>query len=183
MAFLRNFSMPADVKVKDCMQNATEMAQELRSLPNISDKIVNMVMESNMADPKLLSSALTATLMGRCDVETLSPLLTFPAKESPAEAVEEFCSLPPQELYTMTVLLLKNLNVRNVIYKIKLPSEVGRLLAMLLDVVSNVSSLLNKAQGIFENLPAFLQTLKSTSVLDISSFQSVCTRLFLPLNL
>ncbi|XP_060103717.1 ATP-binding cassette sub-family A member 13 [Heteronotia binoei] len=173
MAFLHNFSLPADVKIKDCMQNATEVAQELRSLSNISDKTINMVMESSISYPKFLSGALTAALVGRCDVEALSPFLTFPSEDHAADAVKEICSLPPQELYTMAVLLLQNLSVRNVVYKIKLPSEVDKLLDMLLDVVSNVSSLLKKAQRIFENLPAFLRTLKSTSVLDISAFQLI----------
>ncbi|XP_015281294.1 PREDICTED: ATP-binding cassette sub-family A member 13, partial [Gekko japonicus] len=173
MAFLHNFSLPTDVKIKDCMQNTTEVARELRSLTSISDKSIDMVMESSISYPKFLSKALTATLVGRCDAEALRPLLTFPAEDGAADAVKELCSLPPQELYTMTILLLQNLDVRGVIYKIKLPSEVDKLLNMLLDVVSNVSSLLNKAQRIFENLPAFLQTLKSTSMLDISSFQSI----------
>lgn len=56
--------------------------------------------------------------MGRCDVEALSPLLTFPTEDSTTDAVKELCSLPPQELYTVTILLLRNLNVRNVIYKV-----------------------------------------------------------------
>ncbi|XP_054847700.1 ATP-binding cassette sub-family A member 13 [Eublepharis macularius] len=173
MAFLRNFSLPTDVKIKDCLQNSTELVRELRSLTNISDNTINTVMESSISYPKFLSSTLTAALVGRCDVEALSPLLMFPTGDSTADAVKELCSLPPQKWYTVIVLLLKNLNVRNVIYKIKMPSEVDKLLGMLLDVVSNISSLLKKAQRIFENLPAFLETLKSTSMLDISSFHSI----------
>ncbi|KAJ6657790.1 hypothetical protein lerEdw1_001840 [Lerista edwardsae] len=123
---------------------------------------------------QFFSSALTVMLAGKCDVEALSPLLTFPAEGKTPAAIKELCSLPPQELYTMMILLLQNLNLRNIIYKIKIPSEVDNLLNTLLDVVSSISSLLNKAQHVFENLPVFLQIIKSTSLVDISAFQSVC---------
>ncbi|XP_066485290.1 ATP-binding cassette sub-family A member 13 [Tiliqua scincoides] len=173
ISFLRNFSLPTDVKIKDCVQNTTELVQELHSLTNISDKTISIVMESSISHPKFFSSALAVLLVGKCDVEALSPLLTFPAEGKSPAAIKELCSLPPQELYTMMILLLQNLNLRNIIYKIKIPSEVDNLLNTLLDVVSSISSLLNKAQHVFENLPVFLQTIKSTSLLDISAFQSI----------
>ncbi|XP_053122131.1 ATP-binding cassette sub-family A member 13 [Hemicordylus capensis] len=173
MAFLNNLSLPIDVKIKDCVQNTTLLTEELHSLINISDKTITIVMESSISHPKFLSSALAAVLAGRCNVEALSPLLMFPAEDKTPAAIEELCSLPPQQLYTMTVLLLQNLNLRNLIYKIKIPSEVDDLLNTLLDVVSSISLLLNKAEHVFENLPIFFQTFKSASLLDISSFQSI----------
>ncbi|XP_062980238.1 ATP-binding cassette sub-family A member 13 [Elgaria multicarinata webbii] len=173
VALLNNFSLPTDVKLKDFVQNTTELARELSSLTSISDETITIVMESSIAQPKFLSSILAAALAGSCDVETFSPLTKFPVEEKTHAAIEELCSLPPQELYTMTILLLQNLNLRNIIYKAKIPSEVDNLLNTLLDVVSSISFLLNKAQHVFDNLPAFLQTFKSASLLDISSFQSI----------
>lgn len=58
--------------------------------------------------------------------------------------------------------------------KIKIPSEVGNVLNMLLDVVSSISSLLNKAHYVMENLPVFLQGIQNIGVLDISALQQVC---------
>lgn len=48
----------------------------------------------------------------------------------------------------------------------------GDVLSTLLDVVSSISSLLNKVQHIMENLPVFLQAIQNIGVLD--TLQQVC---------
>lgn len=58
--------------------------------------------------------------------------------------------------------------------KIKIPSEIGNVLNMLLDVVSSISSLLIKVHRVMENLPVFLQGIKNIGVPDISALQQVC---------
>lgn len=58
--------------------------------------------------------------------------------------------------------------------KIKIPSEIGNILNMLLDVVSSISSLLKKVNHVMENLPVFLQGIQNIDVLDISALQQVC---------
>lgn len=60
--------------------------------------------------------------------------------------------------------------------KVQIPPEVGNVLNLLLDVVSSISSLLNKVQHVMEKLPVFLQGIQNTGVLDISALQQVCVR-------
>lgn len=50
----------------------------------------------------------------------------------------------------------------------------GNVLSTLLDVVSNISSLLNKVQHVMENLPVFLQAIQNIGMFDISALQQVC---------
>ncbi|KAM8810403.1 ATP-binding cassette sub-family A member 13 [Eudromia elegans] len=57
--------------------------------------------------------------------------------------------------------------------QVKIPSEIGTLLNTLLEVISSISSLLDKAQRVMENLPVFLQAVKDIGVLDISTFQQL----------
>ncbi|XP_008589199.1 PREDICTED: ATP-binding cassette sub-family A member 13, partial [Galeopterus variegatus] len=57
--------------------------------------------------------------------------------------------------------------------KTLIPSEANGLLSSLLDVISSLSSLLAKAQHVFEYLPEFLHTLKITAFLDSPDFQQV----------
>ncbi|XP_074842119.1 ATP-binding cassette sub-family A member 13 [Carettochelys insculpta] len=171
VAFLSNFSLPNDLKIKDCVQNASELALRLRSSVGLSEETVDTLLESSTSHSKFLSSALGVALAGRCDEEVLSLLLTFPANGKTSLAVKELCSLPALDLYTMIVLIAQNLNLRDITYKVMLPSEVNKLLNVLLEVVSSISSLLNKVQHILESLPMFLQTFRSNNVLDVSAFQ------------
>ncbi|XP_026509884.1 ATP-binding cassette sub-family A member 13-like [Terrapene carolina triunguis] len=171
IAFVSNFSLPNDVKIKDCMQNVPELARELRSLVNISEDTINTLLEANFSQSKFLYSALAVALAGRCDKEVLSLLLTLPENGKTSLAVQELCSLPALDLYIVIVQITQNLNLRNIIYKIMIPSEVNKVLNALLEVVISISSLLKKGQHVLENLPMFLQTFKSVDLLDISAFQ------------
>uniref|UniRef100_A0A8C0G716 ATP binding cassette subfamily A member 13 n=1 Tax=Chelonoidis abingdonii TaxID=106734 RepID=A0A8C0G716_CHEAB len=174
VAFVSNFSVPNDVKIKDCVQSVPELARELRSSVNISEETINTLLEANFTQSKFLYSALAVALAGRCDKEMLSLFLTLPENGKTSLAVKELCSLPALDLYTVIVLIAQNLNLRNIIYKIMIPSEVNKLLNALLEVVISISSLLKKGQRVLENLPMFLQAFKSVDLLDISAFQQVC---------
>lgn len=58
--------------------------------------------------------------------------------------------------------------------KVQIPPEIGNVLNMLLDVVSSISSLLNKVHHVMEKLPVFLQGIQNIGVFDISALQRVC---------
>ncbi|XP_019373948.1 PREDICTED: ATP-binding cassette sub-family A member 13 [Gavialis gangeticus] len=171
--FLSNFSLPNDVKIKDLVQNITELTLQLHSSVNISEETIDVILEGSGSHSKFLYSVLTVALAGRCDKEVLSLLLTLPGNDKTSQAVKELCTLPALDLYTMTVLIAQNLNLRNIIYKVEIPSEVDNLLNTLLDLVSSISSLLNKAQHVMENLPIFFQAFRNMSLLDISIFHQV----------
>ncbi|XP_062423921.1 ATP-binding cassette sub-family A member 13 [Rhea pennata] len=171
VAVFSRFNPLNDVKVKDCVQNTTKLGQDIRSSINISEETLRTVLEANLSISKFFYSAFVAALAGRCDEEVFSLLLTLPENSKTSLVVEELCSLPAQDLYTMFVLIIQNLNIRHIIYKIKIPSEIGSLLNTLLDVVSSVSSLLGQAQHVMENLPVFLEAVKNIGVVDISALQ------------
>ncbi|XP_040443957.1 ATP-binding cassette sub-family A member 13 isoform X2 [Falco naumanni] len=170
-AFLSNFNILNDVKVKECVQNLTQLRLDIGSSVNISEETINTVLEASISHSKVFYSAFVVALTGRCDEEVLSLLLKLPENNKTSQVVEELCSLPALDLYTMFVLVIENLNLRHIIYKIKVPSEIGNVLNMLLDVVSSISSLLDKAHHVMENLPVFLQGVQNTGVLDISALQ------------
>uniref|UniRef100_A0A8C4UHQ6 ATP binding cassette subfamily A member 13 n=1 Tax=Falco tinnunculus TaxID=100819 RepID=A0A8C4UHQ6_FALTI len=157
-----------------CVQNLTQLRLDIGSSVNISEETINTVLEASISHSKVFYSAFVVALTGRCDEEVLSLLLKLPENNKTSQVVEELCSLPALDLYTMFVLVIENLNLRHIIYKIKVPSEIGNVLNMLLDVVSSISSLLNKAHHVMENLPVFLQGVQNTGVLDISALQQVC---------
>lgn len=55
-----------------------------------------------------------------------------------------------------------------------MPPELGNMLNMLLDVVSSISSLLDKVHHVMEKLPVFLQGIRDLGVPDTSALQQVC---------
>ncbi|XP_072707693.1 ATP-binding cassette sub-family A member 13 [Ciconia boyciana] len=170
-AFLSNFNLLNDVKVKECVQNLTQLRLDIGSSVNISEEIISTILEASISHSKFFYSAFLVALTGRCDEELLSLLLKLPENSKTSLVVEELCSLPALDLYTMFVMIIQNLNLRHIVYKIKIPSEIGIVLNMLLDVVSSISSLLNKAHHVMENLPVFLQGVQDIGVLDVSALQ------------
>ncbi|XP_054047718.1 ATP-binding cassette sub-family A member 13 [Rissa tridactyla] len=170
-AFLSNFNLLNDVKVKECVQNLTQLRLDIGSSVNISEETISTILEASISHSKVFYSAFLVALTGRCDEEVLSLLLKLPENSKTSLVVEELCSLPALDLYTTFVMIIQNLNLRHIIYKIKIPSEIGNVLNMLLDVVSSISSLLNKAHHVMENLPGFLQGIQDIGVLDISALQ------------
>ncbi|KAM4685389.1 ATP-binding cassette sub-family A member 13 isoform 4-T7 [Amazona ochrocephala] len=172
-AFLSNFNLLNGMKIKDCVQNLTQLRLDIGSSVNISEETTSTILEASISDSKVSYSAFVVALTGRCDEEVLSLLLKLPENSKTSLVVEELCSLPALDLYTMFVLIIQNLNIRHIFYKIKIPSEVGNALNMLLDVVSSISSLLDKAHYAMENLPVFLQRIQNTGVLDISALQQL----------
>ncbi|XP_030333996.1 ATP-binding cassette sub-family A member 13 isoform X5 [Strigops habroptila] len=170
-AFLSNFNLLNGMKVKECVQNLTQLRLDIGSSVNISEETVSTILEASISHSKVSYSAFVVALTGRCDEELLSLLLKLPENSKTSLVVEELCSLPALDLYTMFVLIIQNLNLRHIFYKIKIPSEVGNVLNMLLEVVSSVSSFLNKAHYVMENLPVFLQRIQNIGVLDISALQ------------
>ncbi|XP_069709551.1 ATP-binding cassette sub-family A member 13 [Phaenicophaeus curvirostris] len=172
-AFLSNFNLLNDVKVKECVRNLTRLRLDIGSSVNISEETISTILEASISHSKVFYSAFAVALTGRCDEEVLSLLLKLPENSKTSTAVGELCSLPAVDLYTMFVLIIQNLNLRHIIYKIKMPSEIGDVLNILLDVVSSISTLLNKAHHVMENLPVFLQGIHNIGVLDTSSLQQL----------
>ncbi|XP_017670381.1 PREDICTED: ATP-binding cassette sub-family A member 13 [Lepidothrix coronata] len=170
-ALLSNLNLLNDVKVKEYVQNLTQLRLDIGSSVNISEETVNTILEASVSHSKVFYSAFVVALTGRCDEEVLSLLLKLPENSKTSLVVEELCSLPALDLYTMFVLIIQNLNLRHIIYKIQIPPEIGNVLNMLLDVVSSISSLLDKVHHVMEKLPVFLQGIKNIGVLDISALQ------------
>ncbi|XP_027499661.1 ATP-binding cassette sub-family A member 13 [Corapipo altera] len=170
-ALLSNLNLLNDVKVKEYVQNLTQLRLDIGSSVNISEETVNTILEASVSHSKVFYSAFVVALTGRCDEEVLSLLLKLPENSKTSLVVEELCSLPALDLYTMFVLIIQNLNLRHIIYKIQIPPEIGNVLNMLLDVVSSINSLLDKVHHVMEKLPMFLQGIKNIGVLDISSLQ------------
>nr|XP_038031058.1 ATP-binding cassette sub-family A member 13 [Anas platyrhynchos] len=164
--FLSNFNLLNGMKVKDCVQNITELRLDILSSVNISEETFSTILDASISCSKVFYSAFVGALTGTCDEEVLSLLLKLPENNKTSLAVEELCSLPALDMYTMFVLIIQNLNLRHIIYTNKIPSEMGDVLSTLLDVVSSISSLLNKVQHIMENLPVFLQAIQNIGVLD-----------------
>nr|XP_031526956.1 ATP-binding cassette sub-family A member 13 [Vicugna pacos] len=159
MAFLGNFSVTQDVKVKDVMQNVTRLTEGLRTSLHISGATIEGILEANVSHSKVLPSALAVALSGRCDRDVLRLLLEFP-EGAESRAVAELCGLPGDKVYSLIMLMAQNLNLRNFFYKTLIPSEAGGLLSSLLDVVSRLSHLLPKAGRVLDYLPEFLQAFK-----------------------
>lgn len=76
-----------------------------------------------MSDPHILKqvilSALTIALSGRCDWNMLYLLLEFPETKTSWFAIKELCGMPASKVYSLIVLMSRNLNLRNVLYKVR----------------------------------------------------------------
>uniref|UniRef100_A0A4W2EV16 ABC transporter domain-containing protein n=1 Tax=Bos indicus x Bos taurus TaxID=30522 RepID=A0A4W2EV16_BOBOX len=162
-----------DVKVKDLMQNISKLTEELRSSLHISDGTINSILEANISHSKVLPSVLTVALSGSCNRDILQLLLQFPEDGKSESAARELCGLPRAQVFSMIVVLARNLDLRNFVYKTLLPAEASSLLRALLDVVSSLSHLLPRAGRVLERLPAFLHEFKITALLDAPDFQQV----------
>ncbi|XP_064016795.1 ATP-binding cassette sub-family A member 13 [Pogoniulus pusillus] len=172
-AFPSSFNLLNDVKVKECIQNLTQLRLDIGSSVNISEEAISTILEANISYSKVFYSAFVIALTRRCDEEILSLLLNLPENNQTSLLVEELCSLPALDLYTIFVLLLQNVNLRHVVYEVKVPSEMGSMLDMLLDVVSSISSLLDKVHHVMEKLPVFLQGIQNLGVPDTSALQQL----------
>ncbi|XP_020919565.1 ATP-binding cassette sub-family A member 13 isoform X7 [Sus scrofa] len=171
VTFLSNFTVTEDVKVKDLMQNVTRVTEELRSSLGISAETIGSILEANLSHSKVLQSALTVALSGSCDQDSLRLLLELPEDGKSESATKELCGLPGATVYSLVVLMARNLDPRNFIYKTLLPSEARGLLSSLLHVISRLSRLLPKASYVLGHLPEFLQALKVTALLDVPDFE------------
>lgn len=68
---------------------------------------------------QVLPSALMVALSGKCDRELLSLLLTFPEDQQADAAVVELCGLPGSEVFTLIMVLSRNLDLRTFVYKVR----------------------------------------------------------------
>ncbi|XP_004676587.1 PREDICTED: ATP-binding cassette sub-family A member 13 [Condylura cristata] len=173
VTFLSNFTVNEEVKVKDLIKNITKLTEELQSSIHITNGTINSILEANISHAKVLSSVLTIALSGRCDWDILHLLLEFPKDEKSWFTVKELCGLPASKVYSLVLLMIRNLSLRNVIYETLIPSEDSGLLSSLLDLISSLSQLLTKASHVLECLPQFLQALKIPALLEMQDFQQV----------
>lgn len=70
---------------------------------------------------QVLSGALTVALSGRCDQDVLRLLLALPEDGKAGFATEELCGLPGARVYALLVSVIRNLDLRNFIYKVGRP--------------------------------------------------------------
>ncbi|XP_010623196.1 ATP-binding cassette sub-family A member 13 [Fukomys damarensis] len=171
MAFLSDFAVTKDIKVRDLMQNITRLTEELRSSVHISYETIHSILEANISLSKVLPSALTVALSEKCDQELLRLLLTFPEDAQSSFATMELCGLPRSKVFPLIVVLSQNLDLRALVYKTLIPSEASGLLGSLLDVVSSLSSLLTRARHVLRHLPEFLHAFKMNTLLDTADFE------------
>lgn len=67
---------------------------------------------------QVLSGALTVALSGRCDQDVLRLLVAFPEDGKAGFATKELCGLPGARVYSLLVSVIRNLDLRNFIYKV-----------------------------------------------------------------
>ncbi|EHB03954.1 ATP-binding cassette sub-family A member 13 [Heterocephalus glaber] len=146
MAFLSDFAIPEDVKVRDLMKNITRLTEELQSSVHISDETVRSILEANISRSKVLPSALTVALSGKCDQELLHLLLTFPKDEQSRLATRELCGLPGSKVFLLIVVLSQNLDLRALVYK---ASRHGQARSSAFGSFQSMMSLLCKDQASF----------------------------------
>nr|KAF6468829.1 ATP binding cassette subfamily A member 13 [Molossus molossus] len=176
VAFLGNFSVTADVKVKDLMRNVTELTGELRSV-HISEGTIHSLLEADISHSQVLSSALVAALSESCGRDVLGLLLAFPEGREAQSATEELCRLPGAAVYTLLLSMTRNLDLHSLVYTALMPAEANRVLSPLLDVVSRLSRLLPRASRVLEDLPEFLDALRVTAWLDVPDVEQSKTLL------
>lgn len=68
---------------------------------------------------QVLQSALTVALSGSCDQDSLRLLLELPEDGKSESATKELCGLPGATVYSLVVLMARNLDPRNFIYKVR----------------------------------------------------------------
>ncbi|XP_036184868.1 ATP-binding cassette sub-family A member 13 [Myotis myotis] len=165
-----SFTGAVDGRVRDLVRNLTAFTEELRSA-HLSDDTISSILEADISRSQVLSGALTVALSGRCDQDVLRLLLAFPEDGKAGFATKELCGLPGARVYSLLVSVIRNLDLRNFIYKTLMPAEAKSMLSSLLDVVSRLSHLLPRASRVLEHLPQFLHTSNITALLDVPGFQ------------
>lgn len=68
---------------------------------------------------QVLSSALTVALSGSCNRDVLRLLLQFPEDGKSESAARELCGLPRAQVFSVIVVLARNLDLRNFVYKVR----------------------------------------------------------------
>lgn len=75
------------------------------------------------SDPPALTQVLLSTLLvagsGRCDADVLRLLVALPEDRKSWFAAKELCGLPGPHVYSLIVSMTQNLDLRNVIYKVR----------------------------------------------------------------
>lgn len=68
---------------------------------------------------QVLPSVLTVALSGSCNRDILQLLLQFPEDGKSESAARELCGLPRAQVFSMIVVLARNLDLRNFVYKVR----------------------------------------------------------------
>ncbi|XP_035265465.1 uncharacterized protein abca12 [Anguilla anguilla] len=158
---------PGQVKVSDLLKNKTAFVIDVLHLTRIPSDVLNGLMDTVLPDNNLQLLAWLAD-MRHCDDPSALSL-----NRTEELLFKSFCSLSPHEWYNFVVLVVRYVNVENVIYRLILSSDMQGLIGFMLEMLRFLMSMLDRLLPAIQRLQGYLVSIGDLNLVANSEFRSL----------
>ncbi|XP_030643482.1 ATP-binding cassette sub-family A member 12 [Chanos chanos] len=163
-----NMTFPSSVmKVSDLIKNKTAFVMDVMQFTSISPELLSTLLNSTLPSSNLQILAWLANLRHCPDPSVLQ------LDAAHKLIFRVFCSLPPQEWYSMVVLVIRHMDLENTIYRVMLASDIQGIVGVMLQTVRFLTDMMSRLVPAISQLQEYLVAFADLNLVADSEFHSL----------
>ncbi|XP_072542326.1 glucosylceramide transporter ABCA12 [Salminus brasiliensis] len=162
-----NMTSQIVVKVSDLLKNKTLFVSDVMKHTGVNAGILNTLLESSLPHSNLQILSWLASLRNCPDPSSLE--LDPIAKQ----IFIAMCSLPPQDMYSLAVLMARHIDMENAIYKMVLSSEIQGTVGVLMQMLKFFTDIMSKLAPALNRLQEYLTSFGNLNLMANSEFRTL----------
>ncbi|XP_049340929.1 glucosylceramide transporter ABCA12 [Astyanax mexicanus] len=162
-----NMTSQSVVKVSDLLKNRTLFVSDVLKYISIDPVMLNTLLEATLPNSNLQILSWLANLRN-CPGQ--SSMNMDPTEHQIFMAL---CSLPPQEMYRLAVLMAQHIDMENAVYKMVLSSEIQGTVGVLMQILKFFTDIMSKLAPALDRLQEYLVNFGNLNLMANSEFRTL----------
>ncbi|KAJ8352847.1 hypothetical protein SKAU_G00243230 [Synaphobranchus kaupii] len=158
------------VIVSDLLKNRTAFVMDVLHLTQIPSGVLNYLMDIVLPNNNLQLLAWLTDMRHCSDPSTLA------LNRTEELLFKAFCSLNPREWYNFLVLVVRYVNVENVIYRLVLSNDMQSLVGVMLQMLKFLTDMMDKLLPAIDRLQGYLANIRDLNLVANKEFRSLVQR-------
>ncbi|XP_056610473.1 glucosylceramide transporter ABCA12 [Triplophysa dalaica] len=171
ISMLKNLSInmpaPAEVEVSELLENTTLFVEDVMRYTSFPPEYLKALLESPLPSSNL------QILKYLEDLKQCSNPSSLGLSPQGQAVFSAFCDLPVNEWYTMTLLLVRHVDMKSAIFRLVVSKEIQDLVGVMLEMINFLTEMMSKLSPALKKLQEYLTTIEDLNLVANKEFHGL----------
>ncbi|KAI7808566.1 uncharacterized protein abca12 isoform X2 [Triplophysa rosa] len=162
-----NMPAPAEVKVSELLENTTLFVEDVMRYTSFPPEYLKALLESPLPSSNL------QILKFLADLKQCSNLSSLGLSPQGQAVFSAFCDLPVNDWYSMTLLLVRHVDMKSAIFRLIVSKEIQDLVGVMLEMINFLTEMMSKLAPALKKLQEYLTAIEELNLVANQEFHSL----------